>query len=197
MEDELFPNASALLFPLEMEEERRLFYVAVTRAKRRCILSYAGARYRYGNLEFMEASRFLDEIDSRYVKRADALGSSHPLERPFSYGRGGASTSSSRSSYSSHAAASTSPQPAARRSLWQEPPAGFTPAAQATPSTDAASAAAGCVPAIGARISHERFGLGTVVGIEGEGSMQKVRVHFDQAGTKNLLVKFARFTLVG
>lgn len=198
MEDELFPNASALLFPLEMEEERRLFYVAVTRAKRRCILSYAGARYRYGNLEFMEASRFLDEIDSRYVKRADALGSSHPLERPFSYGRGGASTSSSRSSYSSHAAASTSPQPAARRSLWQEPPAGFTRASQATPSTDAASAgAAGVVPAIGARISHERFGLGTVVGIEGEGSMQKVRVHFDQAGTKNLLVKFARFTLVG
>ncbi len=69
MEDELFPNSTAKFSPREMEEERRLFYVAVTRAKRFCILSYAKSRYRYGNMEFSAPSPFLREIDSRYVAR--------------------------------------------------------------------------------------------------------------------------------
>ncbi len=76
MEDDLFPNSTAKCSPREMEEERRLFYVAVTRAKRFCTLSYAKSRYRYGTMEFSAPSPFLDEIDPRYVAKGN--GSDKP-----------------------------------------------------------------------------------------------------------------------
>ena len=76
MEEELFPNANAKLYRKEMEEERRLFYVAVTRAKKFCYLSYANSRYRYGQLQLSDPSPFIAEIDEKYLDRHDKLPSS-------------------------------------------------------------------------------------------------------------------------
>lgn len=77
MEEDLFPSSLAKMSTHEMEEERRLFYVAVTRAKEYCFLSYAQTRFRYGSLQFAEPSPFLDEIDEAYIQRQDT-GSSAP-----------------------------------------------------------------------------------------------------------------------
>lgn len=71
LEEDLFPNANARVYPKELEEERRLFYVAVTRAKRFCYLSYAHSRYRYGQFQFCDPSPFIDEIDEQYLQRTD------------------------------------------------------------------------------------------------------------------------------
>lgn len=68
LEEDLFPNANARLYPREMEEERRLFYVAVTRAKEHCFLSYSSTRFKWGNLECSEPSSFIDEIDEQYIE---------------------------------------------------------------------------------------------------------------------------------
>ena len=76
MEEELFPNANAKLYRKEMEEERRLFYVAVTRAKKFCYLSYANSRYRYGQLQLSDPSPFIAEIDEKYLDCHDKLPSS-------------------------------------------------------------------------------------------------------------------------
>lgn len=96
MEDELFPNANAHLYRKEMEEERRLFYVAVTRAKEYCFLSYANTRYRYGNLQFAEPSSFLSEIEGQYLLREDdssktsRMSGGNDVSSPFSRSNGSA-----------------------------------------------------------------------------------------------------------
>ena len=102
LEQELFPAASAMLFPKEMEEERRLFYVAVTRAKQFCFLTYAKTRFRYGNMEFPEPSQFLHELDPRHVKEEDddsydqTASGMTPALRAALYGNSQHSTSSPR-----------------------------------------------------------------------------------------------------
>ena len=218
MEDGLFPNANAQLYPREMEEERRLFYVAVTRAKRHCFLSYAETRFKYGSLQISDPSCFIDEIDDCYLNRQDARGTFRSFapqpesryssrretfeDNPFEADRpwGQSQRSYDRKPWSP-------PEPT--RVAPPAPPSGFkrvTP-----PRTSSASAGTGSAPRatsaavreklealrIGMRIAHERFGNGTVVGMEGSDDSAKVSVNFDQAGAKTLLVKFARYTIIG
>lgn len=234
MEEDLFPNASARLYPKEMEEERRLFYVAVTRAKRYCSLSYADTRFRYGSLQLAEPSPFLDEIDEQYVEREDKPLSSAPVARA-DFGqrnawggspnarnfeeffgapseddfrsnaslanRGGGNGYGDGAGYKRYGRyrnddAVTTP----RRVVPPAPPAGFKRAGTSSKQPSAAHSAPTGEPvaglSIGARISHDRFGMGTVVGTEGQGDSAKVRVSFDEAGVKNLLVKFAKFRVL-
>lgn len=251
MEEDLFPNANARLYPREMEEERRLFYVAVTRAKERCFLSFAKSRYRYGHLEFSAPSPFIDEIDNRYIERehkgfgaayaAGRVQKSAPSFRgwdddaDFSGRRGtpdglyADTRESYAGSYQRHGETSDGPgatgaswrkesprptpypsrtapystrpaqsptRPASRSaqpSATMVPPPGFTRAASRP-----ASRPAGTLPTLepGQRIEHERFGLGRVLSVEGKGDSAKAMVEFDNAGTKNLLLKFARFTIL-
>lgn len=208
MEDELFPNSNAKLYPAEKEEERRLFYVAVTRAKNHCYLSYAKTRYRYGSLQFCDPSEFLDEIDSEYVESeitgvvvsqysASAARPFTPSPRPYAPG-----------------ARATRSVPASRVT----PPKGFRPVRQLegdfpSPSSASSSAPSGSpsgspfsAPSgspsgsplrLGTRIRHERFGTGVIVAMQGSGGSAQVRVEFEECGVKNLLVKFAKFTVIG
>ena len=229
MEDELFPNANARLFPKEMEEERRLFYVAVTRAKRYCFLSYARSRYRFGSLQLCEPSMFLDEIEPEYIhneERNTSLpsrfgrssgGESYREPRTNNFDQffgspsddefrnGSVIQSESRGRYGSDGYADYSGggyrnyhsrEHEPRRVAPPTPPAGFRRVrAQATPSTPASGAVQADLQ-IGTRINHERFGEGRVVGLEGKGDNAKIRVDFKQVGVKNLLVKFAKFTVL-
>jgi DNA helicase-2/ATP-dependent DNA helicase PcrA len=178
LEDELFPCATARFYPKEMEEERRLFYVAITRAKRFCYLTYAKCRFRYGEVSYSDPSPFLREVDP------DCLDDGRrPTWR----------TGTPRTTVS-HTAVSTTPGAPSPR--WRR--------AESTPSTVANTSAAraassGAVQArckVGDVIVHERFGRGTVKEISGEGQNAKALVDFEQVGVKNLLLKYARFKVV-
>lgn len=219
LEDELFPNANAKLFPREMEEERRLFYVAVTRAKRFCYLSYAATRFRFGSLQFSEISPFIGEIDAEYLDRSDraarpasnpwgartlyATGSPvasspyatrRPAENAYpSQSRAYASQSHPHPSYSSASPYSSGGN---MRALGRRPKdTGASSPAQAGATASAQSVTiCGRTVSVGTRLLHDRFGAGVVIGCEGSGDSAKVRVRFAAAGEKNLLVKFAQFS---
>lgn len=175
MELDLFPNSNARYYPNEMEEERRLFYVAVTRAKRFCYLTYAKSRYRYGNVEFCSPSPFLNEIDRQYLE----------FETPRSPGAQ-TYTRPSRSLFSS-APAVKSPN---------LKPVTQSPEPLSPHAATSAKAAQGVALKAGQMIEHDRFGIGTIQEVEGTGQNQKIRVQFKNAGEKNLLVKFAKFKLL-
>lgn len=176
MEDNLFPGANARFYPNELEEERRLFYVAVTRARKYCFLTFAKSRYRYGKMEFSEPSPFLNEIDSRYLQFETALtvpagyGPTRPKEAHAAPAEGFRRTATSVS-------------------------ARFRPLQ--SPAESPASPSAGCPSAhslvAGSVIEHERFGIGTVLSVEGTGDNAKATVDFREAGRKNLLLKYARY----
>ena len=172
MEDELFPNANARYFPREMEEERRLFYVAVTRAKRHCYLTYAKSRFKYGSTEVTTPSPFLDEIDKDYVEWED----NNTWLKP-------------RTAHSSTLSPRAQQEP-------KFPPPHFTPYKKTTSALHRSSGHT--VPQLrpGDIIEHERFGVGTVLQLEGTGDSSKASVKFENAGTKNLLLKFAKFKVM-
>lgn len=188
LEQELFPAGSAMLFPKEMEEERRLFYVAVTRAKKFCYLTYAKTRFRYGNMEFPEPSQFIREIDQRYVK-----------EEANDFGTVASGISPSLRS----ALFGETPKP--QRSIFSDEPVKPRPASRplrrvsslptSTATSAATSAKAGAL-SVGMTIVHDRFGRGRVVGLEGSGDGAKAQVDFETSGVKNLLLKFAKYTII-
>ncbi len=232
MEDDLFPNANAQLYPKEMEEERRLFYVAVTRAKDYCYLSYAHIRFRYGQLQYCEPSPFLYEIDPMYVRDEVKTG----FGGSSSYGDGNGYSQPWLTHESPQRNAPQAMRRTARAASFEEefqtpseddfrssmrpqadryertkymrreldetpkrvpprtPPSNFLRAGVRRKVADSCSdGMSGNAPfAVGTRVYHERFGEGTVQGCEGSGDNAKVRVEFDNAGTKNLLTKFAK-----
>ncbi len=255
MEENLFPGDRAVTNPRELEEERRLFYVAITRAEEHCYLSYARNRYKFGHPEFCNPSRFLRDIDAQFLQlpagesarrqveagassfrgqaasrnfggeRHEGTGTSFGGSR--NYERGGHSGPGTRNtgygsgsfggssrSYGGYAdrddarsdngpsmfdggeIPSTEPhrfvKPVAPRKL-RRVPTSTTPAG--------AGASASNVPISGLqpgqRIEHDRFGIGEVVRVEGTGDNCKATVHFQNAGEKQLLLKFARFKVIG
>ena len=232
MEDDLFPNSNARLYPKEMEEERRLFYVAVTRAKSHCFLSYAQTRYRFGSLDISEPSPFLDEIAEDCVQREveetlSVISSrrypysngadrdfSESADRPYRSGGGyvpswqkGRNSGTMRDEELSQGWGGSSsrydaPVRTPRRVAPPTVPPGFkrTSVTLRGSSSQSASEAKGqsgsSAYPIGTRIEHERFGKGTIKGCEGSGENMKLCVAFDMAGTKNLLVKFAKFRVL-
>lgn len=198
MEEDLFPNVMAGGSGRELEEERRLFYVALTRAEEYCFLTYAKSRYRYGKTEYCQRSRFLNEIDSAYL-RDSSLSSSGPMGL-----RGGTSQFGQRSSSFGSMNDMEQSGVAQRvsagtiRSVGQRPvgmrPVGSVPTTGQKAST---SAPAGGVLREGQIIEHERFGVGTVISSEGVGENAKATVRFQHVGEKTLLLRFARFKVLG
>ena len=244
MEENLFPSARAMDSPRALEEERRLFYVAITRAEEHCFLSYAKMRYHYGKMEFSSPSRFLKEIDERFLARDEE-------SRPSAFGGGEGRYGESRygesrygegrygeSRYAGGSRANASQSGTMR--YREEPPAGMrrlTPLSgygsrgtspfgnstsgvsssgastsgmsarasvsgssssarpSATGSSSAPSNAVGGLR-VGQFIEHERFGLGEVVDLQGEGDNAKATIQFKNAGVKQLLLRFARFKVV-
>lgn len=177
MEENLFPNPMAGQSMRELEEERRLFYVALTRAGQYCFLSFARSRYRFGKMEFSNPSRFLQEIDSRFL-----------------------ASSSRASSVVSSAASSVADEP-----VRVVPPrvSGLKPLGQSATRPSASSPSSGRVAGngmaalrAGQTIEHERFGIGEVISVEGTGENTKAKVKFRHAGEKQLLLRFARFKVL-
>lgn len=185
MEENLFPSPMCCNSPRALEEERRLFYVAITRAKEHCFLSYAHNRYKYGKPDFCTPSRFLRDIDPVYLNMGN-----EEEERP----QKSSLYRQSKSHVLRHTEQSAA-QPARTDSLIRETsPAGMKrvkPSAPASPNAPK-------LPdlKVGQYIEHERFGMGEVTDIEGLGENRKATVQFKNAGEKHLLLRFARFTII-
>ena len=182
MEEGLFPSNMAGDSPRAMEEERRLFYVAITRAEEHCYLSYAKTRYRYGKMEFGAPSRFLQDIDARYLDLpAGALGPAGNVRTATPYRQTEQPLPPSARRRDGSTPAATRLQRIGTSAATQAP---------ATPSGPAAGLHEG------QHIEHERFGLGEVVAVEGMGENAKATIRFQNAGQKVLLLRFARFKVV-
>ena len=167
MEEDLFPSAMSKESQRAVEEERRLFYVALTRAERNCLVSYARSRYKNGQTTMCVPSRFLRDIDSRFL---EAVSADRPASR--------VSDKPTVSETTHQIAAST-------RRLTRIEPTTHT-AAQ----TDYSNLQ------IDMRVWHERFGEGVIRAFEGEGNNRKAVVDFDKCGQKQLLLKFARLKVI-
>lgn len=207
MEENLFPSPMAGNSPRALEEERRLFYVAMTRAEEYCFLSFARSRYRYGKTEFSNPSRFLQEVDKTYLKmnhgalsgRTTGQSWSSRQEMPFE-----ASSRRPRSAYDMEG--SGMPVRATARVVGLKPLAatgtkGKAAESTVSPPVHASSpvqgASSSAVLQAGQTIEHERFGIGKVEKVEGSGENAKATVKFQNTGTKQLLLRFARFKILG
>lgn len=214
LEENIFPNQLCMGNKREMEEERRLLYVAITRAEKHCILTCAKNRFRYGKLEFGTPSRFINDIDPSLIIKESAddgfFGSS--------YSRGPHSIfGGDRYQNSRPVASQFRADPQRRIAHHQEAPAvdPFSESFKRTlagertklrhipASSPATSQTTHTTPkqsygiSEGNIIEHERFGIGEVINVEGAGENTKATVQFKNAGTKQLLLKFARFKVIG
>lgn len=181
LEEELFPSSMSMESPRQIEEERRLFYVAMTRAKKHLFLTYARRRMKYGITSDCEPSRFLRDIDKRFLK-------SDKPEMP-----------SFKDIVSRPAFIPQRPRivPETHRTVIQTPPSNFIKVRKPVTETQPVSATppSNNGLTVGSVIVHERFGEGVVERLEGSGLDAKASVRFQNVGTKQLLLRFAKFTL--
>lgn len=251
LEENIFPSPLSAASLRELEEERRLLYVAITRAEKHCILTNAKNRWRYGKMEFDNPSRFIDEIDGKLIDSQDEAGGSlfgsmsdqpewaraqrprRPWEdaeqpryssryqnskpvasqfvadpkpslfddEPETLRTSGRSSVSGRSSLSEGNFKSVRALNAAKRYMEthsSHPASRGTGSSAASVSSSTASSAgsSSCGLQEGMKIEHQRFGRGTVLKIEGTGENTKATVEFVHSGTKQLLLKYAKFTVV-
>ena len=248
LEENIFPSPLAAMSVRELEEERRLLYVAITRAEKHCILTNAKNRFRYGKMEFDNPSRFIDEIDSSLIEAQDEMGGSYfgggsSYDRSASYGErssygGGygkrmpwdqkrrisdrdedvpewkrvtsqfrpdpkpasdtsSLSSSSRESLSSGNFKSVRALDAARRILGNNGSSSVSSTSSVSSSAGSSSSGSsfGALKE-GCKIEHQRFGVGIVRKIEGQGENAKATVEFQNSGVKQLLLKYAKYTIL-
>lgn len=198
LEEDLFPSAMAKDEFRGLEEERRLFYVAITRAKEFCMITYAKSRFRNGQINACNPSRFLRDIDTDYLNvNAGVLGSGGfgVLNRPETYTKELFDYSSN--TRATHAERSvqreSTPLSQAKNESFGQPK--FVNARIATPKASAGSNAGEV--GVGAIIKHERFGIGKVTAVTGDVDSRKATVEFENSGVKQLLLKFARIEIIG
>ncbi len=180
MEENLFPSQMALSSRSDLEEERRLFYVAITRAKKKLSLSYATSRYRWGSLHSCEPSRFIDEIDSQY------------LELEFKPSPKKSDTSSfgdERSSWQERETTSRLKGIVSKPKTTSILPKAHIPSEGFAPSDTSGLQ-------VGMEVEHERFGYGKVINLDGNKSDMKATIFFKELGQKQLLLKFAKLKIV-
>ena len=209
LEENLFPGASAASSYKELEEERRLFYVALTRAEDHCFLSYAKTRFKYGKSEFCTPSRFLKDIDSRYLNMPQEEMLARQIEeRGERFRRENTQRPVVRMErdygYRERMVTDNGPSMFDGGEIPQEPRRFVKPASprnlrKITPAVSSSAGQASSVQglAVGQVIEHERFGIGDVINVEGTGDNCKATVHFRNVGNKQLLLKFARFKVIG
>ncbi len=192
MEEDLFPSQMMLSSRADLEEERRLFYVAITRAEKKLVLSYALQRYRFGNLRPCEPSRFLDELDQRYVQishvRRDGFVDSSGKVR----GEADAPRAIRRGESPLREKMQQKSAMPASRELIPPPPANnylHKPSPNFTASN----------PALlreGMRIEHAKFGFGKITKLDLQGADKRAIIQFDKVGEKTLLLNFAKLMIV-
>ena len=242
LEENIFPSPLAAMSVRELEEERRLLYVAITRAEKHCILTNAKNRFRYGKMEFDNPSRFIDEIDSCLIEAQDEMGGSYfgggsSYGERSSYGGGygkrmpwdqkrrisnrdedvpewkrvtsqfrpdpkpasdtSSSSSSFRESLSSGNFKSVRALDAARRILGNNRSSSVSSTSSVSSSSGSSSSGSsfGALKE-GCKIEHQRFGVGIVRKIEGQGENAKATVEFQNSGVKQLLLKYAKYTIL-
>ena len=181
LEENIFPSPMCVNSVRELEEERRLLYVAITRAEKHCILTCAQNRFRYGRMESDTPSRFIKDFDPSLLRVEG--GRSFHAEIP-----------SYRSPYGGTRQTPQNPRPVATQFVADSKPR-LVPVRHETPLPQSAIGDIGLKE--GNVIEHQRFGVGTVVKVEGSGENAKATVTFKNAGTKQLLLKFARYTIIG
>ena len=184
LEENLFPSMLSISSRQELEEERRLFYVAVTRAEEQLTLSYANMRFQYGNTSYQEISRFVEEIDPSYILRPKSRSA---FPKVGSMPKPRFSTLSSPSRQQRPSSAQSSPH-LVRKQAPASSPKG--PSIGNSPSQINAIQ-------VGMMVSHAKFGVGKVLSVEGEGDSRKAMIFFDNVGQKLLVLKFAKLTIVG
>ncbi|MFI3297250.1 MAG: UvrD-helicase domain-containing protein [bacterium] len=187
VEENLFPGM-LVETERELEEERRLFYVAITRAKECCMISYAKSRFRYGEFQFSNPSRFIHDIDKQYLK---FVGESSIFK------------TKSRSFVDPYASSNEDKyQPLfkpKKREVIHTPPVAKTHKGSFKPLSSASRAVGGAVVSgflEGDVVKHATFGRGMIIRFEGEGDNRKATINFDEFGVKQLLLKYARLTKV-
>jgi DNA helicase-2/ATP-dependent DNA helicase PcrA len=179
LEENLFPNIQALGNRADLEEERRLFYVAITRAEKKLFLSYAESRYLHGNLNFCEPSRFLEEIDESFIETTRKVSWNNapftktpivPKAKPF----------------------------APKAPIAEKPSPSNLTKVDATGPVLQNAAAEELIALLqtGMEVEHERFGRGKVIAMEGAGANKKATVFFQAVGQKQLLLKFAKLRML-
>lgn len=184
LEENLFPSQLSLNSRSELEEERRLFYVAITRAERNLVLSYATSRYRWGTLNSCEPSRFIDELDPVFLDlTATARG-------PESTGNGFGGFDGERMAWAGGGDQFSKPKPKLKKlKTTQALPKAHVPSENFAPSDTKDLQ-------VGMEVEHERFGFGKVLQIEGQNSERKATVFFKGLGQKTLLLRFAKLRVI-
>jgi DNA helicase-2/ATP-dependent DNA helicase PcrA len=183
LEENLFPSQMALNSRTDLEEERRLFYVAITRAENKLTLSYATSRFKFGTLINCEPSRFLDEVDARYLEldfsaKPEKSGSSFFDDEREAWSRKGGDT------FSKPKTATAPPKTTSLLAKAHIPSPGFMP-------SDTSNLQ------VGMEVEHERFGFGKVISLEGKKPDVKATIFFKDIGQKQLLLKFAKLSIIG
>ena len=173
LEEELFPSQMMLSSRADLEEERRLFYVAITRAKHKLFMSYALNRYRFGRLKNCEPSRFLEEVDPKFIKVNRKFSSSDPVSPGVNY--------ITKNFVQNIKKENTTKKFAAKIN--------HTPSNDFEPSDTSALA-------VGMQVEHPKFGFGTVTDIDEQGANKKAKVDFEKAGEKTLLLSFAKLRIL-
>ena len=214
LEEELFPNQCAQTSLREMEEERRLFYVAITRAKDHCILSFAKSRYRYGQFGFCEPSRFIKEIDPRYIAMQGGVQASRLQQQQNNSFRSGGMFGRTNSGFSQRSS-SFAPEQRTMQSTLRVEQTPATPAKRVISASSLMEKPANLrrmsdvardyyapksnhsALSVGMIVQHDRFGVGEVQSTEGVGENAKATIRFQNAGVKTLLLKFAKLKTIG
>jgi DNA helicase-2/ATP-dependent DNA helicase PcrA len=200
LEEMLFPNAMAINTREELEEERRLFYVVITRAKEKLWISYANTRYRFGQLVQNEPSRFLDEIPADQVERSSIGHSAVPGSR-----WGGASANQRlrgwRTEEGDSGRPQTQPRPYYQEKSSPDSANSWKPVKPApkvvehTPSSDFQPSDTSDLQ-VGQRVEHQKFGFGEVIKMEGSAHNPIATVHFEKNGEKKIMLQYARLRIV-
>ena len=203
LEENLFPSGMVGDSPRALEEERRLFYVAITRAEEHCYLSFAKTRFRYGKMELGSPSRFLRDIDIHYLKMPHEAGISRSVDEGAGRFRreieGGFTRSASPSRTTPFGSASSERKERPKAQIIAPSvPRNLKKVSTVSGGSQAMSSGPVSVAGLqaGQRIEHERFGLGEVMKVEGTGDNAKATIHFKNAGEKQLLLRFARFKVI-
>ena len=199
LEEMLFPNAMSINTREELEEERRLFYVVVTRAKKKLWISYANTRYKFGSLVQNEPSRFIDELPEQYVDKSFAGGGTKMStgfgNSAFDRMNGGAGWGSQKKA-ASNAEKKYGPPPGKKpASPSYLAPKPENKVVEHIPSTDFQPSDISQL-ATGQRVEHQKFGFGEVIKIEGAAHNPMAFIKFDQNGEKKILLNYARLRIV-
>jgi DNA helicase II / ATP-dependent DNA helicase PcrA len=194
LEENLFPSQMALNSRTELEEERRLFYVALTRAMKKLTLSFSTSRFKFGTMISCEPSRFLQELDAKYLNIEGMSGSGAGESRNSGYRQ-----ESKQNSYGSYGKKTTT------KSKPSTPPPTVSVPKNFTPINRAVAAPQNIDPnfvgddtsnlQVGQQVEHQRFGNGTVLSIEGSGDSRKANLDFGNIGKKMIVLKFAKLKI--